>query len=102
MAREPFARALRGLAVAVDLCGSARRPPIGCSAAGFTEIETWLEDRPTPMEDGRRFLETVSWCAISTRCPPELRDPFVDDVIGQLSEPLVLDYVRLNMRARRA
>jgi trans-aconitate 2-methyltransferase len=70
--------------------------------AGFTEIETWLEERPTEMEDRRRFLETVCLVRHLDPLPPELRDPFVDDVMAQLSEPLVLDYVRLNMRARRA
>lgn len=70
--------------------------------AGFTAIDTWLEDRPTPMEDGRGFLETVILVRHLDPLPSPLHAPFVDDVLGQLSEPLVLDYVRLNMRARRA
>jgi len=70
--------------------------------AGFTEVETYLEERPTPMEDGRRFLETVCLVRHLDPLPPALRDPFIDDVIDELSQPLVLDYVRLNLRARRA
>ncbi len=70
--------------------------------AGFAETETWLEDRPTQMEDGRRFLETVILVRHLDPLPVALRDPFIDEVMGRLSEPVVLDYVRLNMRARRA
>jgi hypothetical protein len=36
------------------------------------------------------------------RLPSDLRESFVDAVMERLTEPLVLDYVRLNMRARRA
>lgn len=70
--------------------------------AGFGDVRTWLEDRPTPMEDGRRFIETVCLVRHLDPLPRELRDPFVDAVMAQLAEPLVLDYVRLNMTARRA
>jgi trans-aconitate 2-methyltransferase len=70
--------------------------------AGFDEIETWLQERPTPIEDGRRFLESVCLVRHLDPLPPALRDPFIDDVLAQLREPLVLDYVRLNLRARGA
>jgi len=70
--------------------------------AGFTEIETWSQERPTPMRDGRIFLETVILVRHLDPLPPALRDRFVDAVMEQLPDPLVLDYVRLNMRARRA
>jgi hypothetical protein len=33
--------------------------------------------------------------------PRHLRAPFVDAVMARLPEPLELDYVRLNMTARR-
>ena len=31
--------------------------------------------------------------------PEELRDPFMDDVLAVLGEPVVVDYVRLNIDA---
>jgi trans-aconitate 2-methyltransferase len=101
MLREPFASHFEGWPRPWNYAG-AEQTAERLQRAGFGEIETWLEDRPTPMDDGRRFLETV--CLVRHLDPlgPELRDPFVDDVLGQLSEPLELDYVRLNMRARRA
>ena len=33
--------------------------------------------------------------------PDELRGPFIDRVLARAGHPLVLDYVRLNMTARR-
>jgi hypothetical protein len=36
------------------------------------------------------------------RLPEGLRDPFVADVLALEEEPLVLDYVRLNIDARAA
>ena len=34
--------------------------------------------------------------------PPDLHEPFVDRVLARCGEPLVLEYVRLNMVATRA
>jgi len=35
------------------------------------------------------------------RLPDELKDPFVDAVCERAGSPLVLDYVRLNIDARK-
>jgi trans-aconitate 2-methyltransferase len=101
MARAPYAGSFAGWPRPWTYAG-AQETAERLARAGFTEIETWLEERPTPMDDGRRFLETVCLVRHLDPLAPELRGPFVDDVMGQLPEPLVLDYVRLNMRARRA
>ncbi len=101
MARAPFAPSFEGWPRPWTYAGD-QETAARLMRAGFTEIETWLEDRPTPMEDGRRFMETVCLVRHLDPLPAQLRGAFVDDVIGQLAEPLVLDYVRLNMRARRA
>ena len=69
--------------------------------AGFADVRTWLEDKPTPMDDGRRFVETVCLVRHLDPLPRALRGRFLDAVMEQLGEPLVLDYVRLNMTARR-
>jgi trans-aconitate 2-methyltransferase len=100
MARERFAPSFAGWPRPWTYAG-AEETAERLRRAGFTDIETWLEERPTPMEDGRSFLETVCLVRHLDPVPSELRGPFVDDVLSQLSEPLVLDYVRLNMRARR-
>jgi trans-aconitate 2-methyltransferase len=70
--------------------------------AGFAEISTWLEDRPTELEEPRTFIATVCLVRHLDPLPEELRDPFVDTVMDRLGRPVVLDYVRLNMTGRRA
>jgi trans-aconitate 2-methyltransferase len=69
--------------------------------AGFEEVECWLEDRPTELDEPRSFVTTVCLVRHLDPLPEELREPFVERVMEQLPEPVVLDYVRLNMVARR-
>ncbi len=69
-------------------------------AAGFDEVRTWLE--PKHVEPPRSFIETVCLLPQLKKLPAELGPPFVDRVLERAGEPPVLDYVRLNMVARRA
>jgi len=72
--------------------------------AGFTDIETWLQPEPTRFEPGEpleTFLRTVVLGGHVARLPPTDRDAFVHEVASGLPEPVV-DYVRLNIDARRA
>ena len=78
-----------------------RRPRCGCSAPGSPMCNTWLQDRPTELADARAFVSTVCLVRHLDRIPAERRDAFVDDVLARYGEPVVLDYVRLNMTARR-
>jgi trans-aconitate 2-methyltransferase len=68
--------------------------------AGFEEISCWLEDRPTQPEEPRSFVATVCLVRHLDPLPAQLRERFVDTVLEKAGEPLVLDYVRLNMVAR--
>jgi trans-aconitate 2-methyltransferase len=73
-------------------------------AAGFVEVSCWLTDEPTLFEPGEpfeTFLRTVVLGAHLERLPEADRVGFVRDVADRLPEP-VIDYVRLNMVARRA
>ncbi len=72
-------------------------------AAGFDEIEVWLNDEPTdiPAADFESYLATVILGSHLQRMPEEARAPFVHEVASRLPEPR-LDYVRLNILARRA
>jgi trans-aconitate 2-methyltransferase len=70
--------------------------------AGFDHIRCWLEPRPTTLPDARTFVSTVCLVRHLDPLPPELREPFVERVLDRVGEPLVLDYVRLNMTARLA
>jgi trans-aconitate 2-methyltransferase len=74
------------------------------AAAGFTNVQAWLHDEPTPLEPGaplREFLRTAVLGAHLDRLPPDRRDPFVEAVAAGLPSA-VIDYVRLNIVATRA
>ena len=73
-------------------------------AAGFDEIECWLTDEPTTFEPGEpleAYLRTVVLGSHLARMPPSEHDAFVRAVAAGLPEPRI-DYVRLNIVARRA
>lgn len=71
-------------------------------AAGFEDVRTWLQDKPTPLDDPRPFVSTVCLVRHLDQLPAELHEAFVDRVLERSATPFVLDYVRLNMTARRA
>jgi len=68
--------------------------------AGFDEIEAWLEPWPVTPDEPRAFIRTVCLGCHIYLLPEDLRDPFTDEVAERM-EP-ELDYVRLNIKARRA
>jgi trans-aconitate 2-methyltransferase len=68
---------------------------------GFAEVETWLEPRPTLLEDPAPFVQTVCLVRHLDRLPVELHERFVDAVLDRTGRPLLLDYVRLNLVATR-
>jgi len=74
------------------------------AAAGYEDITCWLTEEPTRFEPGEPFeayLRTVALGPQVERLPEAERDAFIHDVAERIGEPLV-DYVRLNITARRA
>jgi trans-aconitate 2-methyltransferase len=69
--------------------------------AGFMDVQTWLEPKSVTPADPRSFVRTVCVVRHLDPLPEKLREPFVDAVMARAGEPFVLDYVRLNMSARR-
>ena len=72
--------------------------------AGFVAVETWLTEEPTRFEPGEpfeTFLETVCLRQHLERLPAGERQAFVRTVADRMPAP-ELDYVRLNIVARRA
>jgi trans-aconitate 2-methyltransferase len=72
-------------------------------AAGFTGIEVWLTDEPTPLEPGaplETYLETVCLRDLVATMAPAEGAAFVRAVAEAMPEP-ILDYVRLNILATR-
>jgi trans-aconitate 2-methyltransferase len=67
--------------------------------SGFRDVHTWLE--PKRVQPPRTFIETVCLLSHLNQLPERLRHEFVDCVLERTGEPPVLEYVRLNMTARR-
>jgi trans-aconitate 2-methyltransferase len=72
-------------------------------SSGFVDIHAWLSDAPTRFDPGEpleAFLGTVCLRTHLAGLEPPEREPFVHEVASRMPEP-VLDYVRLNITARR-
>jgi trans-aconitate 2-methyltransferase len=67
--------------------------------AGFSSAECWLQPVPIRPEQPREFLATIVLGPHVQRLPAGLREPFMDEVLAELGEPVVADYVRLNIDA---
>jgi trans-aconitate 2-methyltransferase len=97
---EPYATALAGwpdpwtYASPDDTCARLEQ-------AGFTDISTWLEPWPVDPPEPREYLRTVCLGHHLDALPESLRDPFLDAVASRYGQPPTLEYVRLNIAARR-
>jgi trans-aconitate 2-methyltransferase len=76
-------------------------------AAGFEEVETWLHDEVAEfdsVDELARFLGVVVLGGHLERLPEEDREPFAAEVaekVAAVDGTPALDYVRLNIAARR-
>ena len=80
--------------------GSGRRR-CGSQRAGFEAVRLWLERKRYQPREPRAYLRASGLAFHLDRLPEDLHEPFVDAVLGSMPRPLVLDYVRLNISARR-
>jgi trans-aconitate 2-methyltransferase len=71
-------------------------------AAGFVDVETSLEPWPVTPAEPAAYMRTVCLGPHVDRLPEELREPYVAAVGERMGPEPVLDYVRLNIAARRA
>jgi trans-aconitate 2-methyltransferase len=69
--------------------------------AGFDQIETWLEPWPVDPPEPREYLRTVCLGHHLAALPEQLRDRFLDTIADRYGQPPTLEYVRLNINARR-
>ena len=99
-ATEPFAAHFEGFERTWGFAG-AEETGERLRRAGFDGVRAWLEPSGIVPEDPADFLRSVTLGVHLPRLPSELRDAFVDEVLSRAGEPLELDYVRLNMEARR-
>jgi trans-aconitate 2-methyltransferase len=97
-AEEPYAEHFEGWEGPWNFAGpeeTAER----LERAGFETVETWLEPYPVVPEDPGDYLRTVCLGYHLERLPEELRDGYAEAVLRRADPEL--DYVRLNIAARR-
>jgi trans-aconitate 2-methyltransferase len=70
--------------------------------AGFADAHCWLEDYPIAPDDPAEYLRTITLRDHLSMLPESDQHAFVDEVAALMPRPIVLDYVRLNIEARRA
>jgi trans-aconitate 2-methyltransferase len=98
--RQPYADALGGwpgpwnFATTSDTAARLRR-------LGYSDVWTWYQHVRVEPDDPHEYLGTVALGSHLERLGEPLRAPFIDDVLRELDEPVV-EYVRLNILARRA
>jgi trans-aconitate 2-methyltransferase len=98
LAREPYAAAFAGFRQPWNYAGpeeTERR----LRDAGFASARCWLQPAPKQPDQPREFLSTIVLGPHYQHLPAELREQFMDDVLAELGEPVVVDYVRLNIDA---
>jgi trans-aconitate 2-methyltransferase len=68
---------------------------------GFTGVSCSLEDWPVTPPEPHNYLRTVCLGHHLEQLPDELRETLVGRVVDTMGDPLLLEYVRLNISARR-
>ena len=69
--------------------------------AGFDVGQVWLERKRVIPREPKQYMRVAGLATHLARLPETLHDEFVDAVYGSCTRPLTLDYVRLNISARR-
>jgi trans-aconitate 2-methyltransferase len=98
VAREPYAAHFVDWVAPWNYAGP-RHTQERLLAAGFASAECWLQPAPQEPEHPREFLTTIVLGPHVQKLPEDLRESFMDEVLATLGEPVVVDYVRLNIDA---
>jgi len=98
LARDPYAEHFRDFEPPWNYA-SAADTEMRLRGAGFASAECWLTPAPTQPEHPREFLSTIVLGPHVQHLPADLREPFMDEVLSELGEPVLVDYVRLNIDA---
>jgi trans-aconitate 2-methyltransferase len=69
--------------------------------ANFEDVQTWLEPWPVRPPEPLTYISVVCLGHHLEALPQALRGDYAQDVLEACGEPLGLDYVRLNIVARR-
>jgi trans-aconitate 2-methyltransferase len=96
--RDPYARHFQGWKPPWNYAGPEETEQ-RLRAAGFGQARCWLQPAPREPDHPREFLATIVLGPHVQQLPQELREPFMDEVLASVGEPVAVDYVRLNIDA---
>ena len=100
MGDERFAAYFRGMTQPWNFA-SVGDTEVRLERAGLDVGRVWLERRTVEPPEPREYVRSVGLNPHLARLPEELQDEFIDAVLGSMLRPLRLEYVRLNISARR-
>jgi trans-aconitate 2-methyltransferase len=95
---EPYAAYFRGWQPPWNYAGP-EETEARLRGAGFASAECWLQPAPQQPEHPRAFLSEIVLGPHYQQLPAELRERFIDAVLAESGEPVVVDYIRLNIDA---
>ena len=101
MGDERFATYFSGMAQPWNFA-SVGDTQVHLERAGLLAGKVWLERRTVEPPEPRDYVRSVGLNPHLAQLPDELHDQFIDVVLGSMLRPLRLEYVRLNISARRA
>lgn len=99
-ASEPFGPHFEGFDEPWNYA-SAEETEARLVAAGFVDVRCWLQPWTIEPPEPAEFLRTVCLGPHMDRLPEELQAPFVTRLLEREPDPLQLEYVRLNIEARK-
>ncbi|MDQ3974774.1 MAG: methyltransferase domain-containing protein [Actinomycetota bacterium] len=99
-ARSPFAPSFAGWTYPVQFA-APEATAARLAAAGFVDVDCWLQPFPVAPAEPLEYLRTVILGPHLERLPDHLRGSFVEQVAAALPVPITIDYLRLNIAARR-
>jgi trans-aconitate 2-methyltransferase len=100
VAREPYAAHLDAAGFEEPwFYAEAEETEERLRAAGFEQIEAWLQPWDVVPPDPREFMRTLILKPHIDSLPPELHEQLLDEVGAAVGAPFSLRYVRLNISA---
>jgi trans-aconitate 2-methyltransferase len=97
---ERFRAYLRGMSAATNFA-SVGDTEARLERTGFEVRGVWLENKTVQPSEPRAFVATVGLAKHLHHLPADRHEEFIDAILGSMPRPLVLEYVRLNISARR-
>jgi trans-aconitate 2-methyltransferase len=97
---ERFVAYLRGMADTYNFA-SVGDTEARLRRAGFEVGRVWLERKVTAPREPREFVRVAGLSKHLALLPDELQDDFINAVLGSMPRPLRLEWMRLNISARK-